>query len=83
MEISNEVQPDWTTHFVSILHYGHKYDKTQEATVPHPKKLARATRFQPPDVPEEDKQTLYKDTMKFLAGLYGENTDATEESAAE
>ena len=35
------------------------------------------------DVPEEDKQTLYKDTMKFLAGLYGENTDATEESAAE
>ena len=36
------------------------------------------------DVTEEDKQTLYKDTMKFLAGLYGENTDSdSEESAAE
>ena len=36
------------------------------------------------DVTAEDKQTLYKDTMKFLAGLYGENTDSTaDESAAE
>ena len=36
------------------------------------------------DVTEEDKQTLYKDTMKFLAGLYGENTDTSaDESAAE
>ena len=35
------------------------------------------------DVPQEDKQTLYKETMKYLAGLYGENTDASEESAAE
>lgn len=36
------------------------------------------------DVTEEDKQTLYKDTMKFLAGLYGENTDsAADESTAE
>ena len=36
------------------------------------------------DVTEEDKKTLYKDTMKFLAGLYGENTDsAADESAAE
>ena len=35
------------------------------------------------DVTEEDKQTLYKDTMKYLAGLYGENTDPSEESAAE
>lgn len=36
------------------------------------------------DVTEEDKQTLYKDTMKFLAGLYGESTDsAADESAAE
>ena len=36
------------------------------------------------DVTEEDKQTLYRDTMKFLAGLYGENTDsAAAESTAE
>lgn len=36
------------------------------------------------DVTEEDKQTLYKDTMKFLAGLYGENTDsAADESTAD
>lgn len=35
------------------------------------------------DVPQEDKQTLYKETMKYLAGLYGENTYASEESAAE
>lgn len=36
------------------------------------------------DVTEEDKQILYKDTMKFLAGLYGESTDsAADESAAE
>ncbi len=36
------------------------------------------------DVTEEDKQTLYKDTMKFLAGLYSENTDsAADESTAE
>mgnify|MGYP000411721030 CR=1 FL=1 len=34
-------------------------------------------------LPQEDKQTLYKETMKYLAGLYGENTDASEESAAE
>lgn len=33
------------------------------------------------DVPQEDKQTLYKETMKYLAGLYGENTDSSEESA--
>ena len=31
------------------------------------------------DVTEEDKQTLYKETMKYLAGLYGENTDTSEE----
>ena len=35
------------------------------------------------DVPQEDKQTLYKETMKYLAGLYGENTDSSEETAAE
>ena len=36
------------------------------------------------DVTEEDKKTLYKDTIKFLAGLYGESTDsAADESAAE
>lgn len=35
------------------------------------------------DVPQEGKQTLYKETMNYLAGLYGENTDASEESAAE
>lgn len=35
------------------------------------------------DVPQEDKQTLYKETMKYLAGLYGENTDSSEEAAAE
>lgn len=35
------------------------------------------------DVPQEDKQTLYKETMKYLAGLYGENMDSSEESAAE
>ena len=36
------------------------------------------------DVTEEDKQTLYRDTMKFLAGLYGENTDsAADETTAE
>ena len=35
------------------------------------------------DVPQEDKQTLYKETMKYLAGLYGENTASSEESAAE
>lgn len=36
------------------------------------------------DVTEEDKKTLYKDTMKFLAGLYGESTDsAADDSAAE
>ena len=34
-------------------------------------------------VPQEDKQTLYEETMKYLAGLYGENTDSSEESAAE
>ncbi len=45
MEIEYEVQPDSTTHFVSTLHYGHKYDKTQEATAPHLKKLARAIHF--------------------------------------
>lgn len=36
------------------------------------------------DVTVEDKKTLYKDTIKFLAGLYGESTDsAADESAAE
>lgn len=36
------------------------------------------------DVTEEDKKTLYKDTIKFLAGLYGESTDsAADDSAAE
>ena len=35
------------------------------------------------DVPQEDKQTLYSDTMQFLAGLYGENTASADESAAE
>ena len=35
------------------------------------------------DVTEEDKQTLYKETMKYLAGLYGENTDTSEEAAAQ
>ena len=35
------------------------------------------------DVTEEDKQTLYKETMKYLAGLYGENTDTSEEEAAQ
>lgn len=35
------------------------------------------------DVPQEDKQTLYKEIMKYLAGLYGENTDSSEKSAAE
>ena len=34
------------------------------------------------DVTEEDKQTLYKETMKYLAGLYGENTDTSEEESA-
>lgn len=31
------------------------------------------------DVTEEDKKTLYKDTIKFLAGLYGESTDSAAE----
>ena len=35
------------------------------------------------DVTEEDKQTLYKETMKYLAGLYGENTDTSEEGSAQ
>ena len=35
------------------------------------------------DVTEEDKQTLYKETMKYLAGLYGENTDTSEEASAQ
>ncbi len=35
------------------------------------------------DVTEEDKQTLYKETMKYLAGLYGENTDTSEEELAQ
>lgn len=35
------------------------------------------------DVTEGDKQTLYKDTMKYLAGLYGENTDTSEEESAQ
>ena len=35
------------------------------------------------DVTEEDKQTLYKVTMKYLAGLYGENTDTSEEESAQ
>ena len=35
------------------------------------------------DVTEEDKQTLYKETMKYLAGLYGENTDTSEEESAQ
>ena len=35
------------------------------------------------DVTEEDKQTLYKETMKYLAGLYGENTDTSEEKSAQ
>lgn len=34
-------------------------------------------------VTEEDKQTLYKETMKYLAGLYGENTDTSEEESAQ
>ena len=32
---------------------------------------------------KEDKQTLYKETMKYLAGLYGENTDTSEEESAQ
>ena len=35
------------------------------------------------DVTEEDKQTLYKETMKYLAGLYGENTDTSDEESAQ
>ena len=35
------------------------------------------------DVTEEDKQTLYKETMKYLAGLYCENTDTSEEESAQ
>lgn len=35
------------------------------------------------DVTEKDKQTLYKETMKYLAGLYGENTDTSEEESAQ
>ena len=35
------------------------------------------------DVTEEDKQTLYKETTKYLAGLYGENTDTSEEESAQ
>ena len=35
------------------------------------------------DVTEEDKQTLYKETMKYLAGLYVENTDTSEEESAQ
>ena len=35
------------------------------------------------DVTEEDKQTLYKETMKYLAGIYGENTDTSEEESAQ
>lgn len=35
------------------------------------------------DVTEEDKKTLYKETMKYLAGLYGENTDTSEEESAQ
>ena len=35
------------------------------------------------DVTEEDKQTLYKETMKYLAGLYGKNTDTSEEESAQ
>lgn len=35
------------------------------------------------DLTEEDKQTLYKETMKYLAGLYGENTDTSEEESAQ
>lgn len=35
------------------------------------------------DVTEEDKQTLYKETMKYLAGLYGENTDTSEDESAQ
>ena len=35
------------------------------------------------DVTKEDKQTLYKETMKYLAGLYGENTDTSEEESAQ
>ena len=35
------------------------------------------------DVTEEDKQTLYKETMKYLAGLSGENTDTSEEESAQ
>ena len=35
------------------------------------------------DVTEEDKRTLYKETMKYLAGLYGENTDTSEEESAQ
>ena len=35
------------------------------------------------DVTEEDTQTLYKETMKYLAGLYGENTDTSEEESAQ
>lgn len=35
------------------------------------------------DVTEEDKQTLYKETMKYLAGLYGENTDTSKEESAQ
>ena len=35
------------------------------------------------DVTEEDKQTLYKETMKYLAGLYGESTDTSEGESAQ
>ena len=34
------------------------------------------------DVSDEDKDTLYKDTMKFLENLYGETTDSAEYSDA-
>ncbi len=34
------------------------------------------------DVSDEDKETLYKDTMKFFENLYGETTDSAEYSDA-
>ena len=34
------------------------------------------------DVSDEDKDTLYKDTMKFFENLYGETTDSAEYSDA-
>ena len=35
------------------------------------------------DVSEEDKQTLYEDTMKFFEKLYGESYETYDETSAE